>query len=123
MTENWLVVKKSPSEPTTSSAKSTSSKASPSIITLCLLTVEPSFRCISLFTTTFIFLLKKKLEGGNYSTEMSVSSSMNITSAFGFPLVNCDGVMNWMGLSISVDDCFPVAFVVDLSSEISVITL
>jgi hypothetical protein len=40
---------------------------------------------------------------------------MNTTSAFGFPLVNCNGVMNWMGLSISVDDCFPTAFVVDLS--------
>jgi hypothetical protein len=40
---------------------------------------------------------------------------MNTTSAFGFPLVNCNGVMNWMGLSISVDDYFPAVFVVDLS--------
>jgi hypothetical protein len=44
---------------------------------------------------------------------------MNISSAFGFPLVNCNGVMNWIGLAISVDDCFPAAFVVDLSGEIS----
>jgi hypothetical protein len=40
---------------------------------------------------------------------------MNTTSSFGFPLVNCNGVMNWTGLSISVDDYFLTTFVVDLS--------
>jgi hypothetical protein len=44
---------------------------------------------------------------------------MNISSAFGFPQVNCSGVMNWIGLPILVDDCFPTAFVVDLSGEIN----
>jgi hypothetical protein len=107
MTEKLVSYCKIPSEPTTYSTKSTSSKASPSIITLCLLTTEPSFRCFYLFTTTFLFLLKNKLEGGNSSTEMGVRSSMNITSAFGFPLVNCNGVMNWMGLPISVDESGP----------------
>jgi hypothetical protein len=37
---------------------------------------------------------------------------MNIISAFGFPLVNCNSVMNWMGLSISVNDYFLAASVV-----------
>jgi hypothetical protein len=40
---------------------------------------------------------------------------MNTTSTFGFPLVNCNGVMKWTGLPILVDDCFLVSFVVDLS--------
>jgi hypothetical protein len=92
---------------------SNSSEASPSIITLCILTVEPSFWCIYLFTTTFLFLLKNKLEGGNSSTEMGARSSMNITSAFGFPLVNFNDVMNWMGLPILVNDNFQAASIVD----------
>jgi hypothetical protein len=40
---------------------------------------------------------------------------MNIISAFGFPLVNCNGVMNWMGLPISVNDYFLAVSVVDSS--------
>jgi hypothetical protein len=40
---------------------------------------------------------------------------MNTTYSFGLSLVNCNGVMNRMGLSISVDNCFLTAFVVDLS--------
>jgi hypothetical protein len=106
LTENWLVVAKAPSDPATYSTNSTSSKDSPSIITMCLLIIEPSFWCISLFTTAFLFLLKNKLEGRNSSTEMGVRSYMNITSAFGFPLVNCNGVVNWMGFSISMDGFF-----------------
>jgi hypothetical protein len=102
--------------PTTYVEKSSSAKACPSNSTLCLLKVAPSLWCVSLFTTTFLFLLKKKSEGGISSIDMGVRSSMNITSACAFPLVNCNGVTNWMGLPISMDDCFSTAFLVDLTS-------
>jgi hypothetical protein len=56
-------------------------------------------------------LLKKKSLGGNSSTEIGVRSSLNIVPASGFPLVDCKGVTNGMGLSISMDVCFMVASV------------
>jgi hypothetical protein len=41
---------------------------------------------------------------------------MNITFTFGFPLVNCNYVVKWMGLPILVNDSFMAAYVVDSSS-------
>jgi hypothetical protein len=40
---------------------------------------------------------------------------MNNRSAFGFPLANWNGVTNWTRMSISMDNYFLTAFVVDLS--------
>jgi hypothetical protein len=40
---------------------------------------------------------------------------MNIISAFGFPLVNCNSAMKWMGMLISVNDYFLAASIVDSS--------
>jgi hypothetical protein len=42
---------------------------------------------------------------------------MNIASALGFPLVNCNGVKDSMGLPFFVDNCFLVPSIVNLSGE------
>jgi hypothetical protein len=42
---------------------------------------------------------------------------MRIASVLEFPLVNCNGVITSMGLSISVDNYFPASSVVDFSGE------
>ena len=47
---------------------------------------------------------------------------MSITFVLGFPLVDCIDVTIWMGLPISVDNCFPVSAIVDLSGEDSVLS-
>jgi hypothetical protein len=60
------------------------------------------------------FLSKKNSLGGNSSTEMGVSSSLKIHPASGFPFVNCKGVIEAMGLSISLNDCFGIASVAGL---------
>jgi hypothetical protein len=106
-----------PKELATFVAKSSSSKLFPSNNILCLLTISPSLWCIYFFTTTFLFLLKNKSAGGISLVGIGVRSPMNITSALGFPLVNCNGVIASMGLSIFVDHFFPVPSVFDLSGE------
>jgi len=42
---------------------------------------------------------------------MGVSSSLKIHPTSGFPFVNCKGVIEAMGLPISLDDCFKIASV------------
>jgi hypothetical protein len=58
-------------------------------------------------------LLKKKLEGGIYLEKIGVRSFMNTTSTLRFPLLKCKGVIDWIGLPISVDDYFPVVSIAD----------
>jgi hypothetical protein len=60
---------------------------------------------------TFLFLLQKKSLGGNSSTKIGVRYSLNIVPSSGFPLVDCKGVMDRMGLSIYLDVCFMAASV------------
>jgi hypothetical protein len=62
----------------------------------------------------FLFLSKKNLLGGSSSTKMGVNSSLKIQPAWGFPFVNCKGVIIAIGLLISLDGCFRVTFVTDL---------
>jgi hypothetical protein len=61
-----------------------------------------------------LFLLKKKFEGGISSAAIGVRSSMNMTSTFGFPWLDCKGVNDLIGLPISVDGCCPAVLVADL---------
>jgi hypothetical protein len=60
---------------------------------------------------TFLFLLKMKSLGGNSYIEIGVKSSLDIIYGLGFPLVDCKGVMDGMGLPISLDACFRIASV------------
>ena len=50
--------------------------------------------------------------------EIGVRSSLNNTSVSGFPFVNCKGVMDWMGLLISlvIISGFP-SFLLETSSS------
>jgi hypothetical protein len=76
---------------------------------LYFLVVAPTFWYVSHFTTAFLFLLKKKSLGGNYSIEIGVKSFLNIIPALGFPFVDCKGVTDGMGLPISLDACVMIA--------------
>jgi hypothetical protein len=112
-----LAIAKSPKEPATYVEKSLSSIFCTFNNTLFFLTIAPSFWCIYLFTTTLLFLLKKKSVGVIYSIGICMISPMSITSALGFPMVNCNGVIDSMGLSIYVDNYFSYPYIVDLSCE------
>jgi hypothetical protein len=63
---------------------------------------------------SLLFLLKKKSEGDISFAEIGVRSSINMTSTFGFPLLDCKGVNDIMGISISVDGCCYVVLVAGL---------
>jgi hypothetical protein len=58
----------------------------------------------------FLFLLKKKSEGGISSGEMGVRSSTKTTSELRFLKLDCRGVNDVMGVPISVDFCCSVVF-------------
>ena len=58
----------------------------------------------------FHFLLKKKSEGGISSGEMGVRSSTKTISKLGFLKMDCKGVINVIGVAISVDYCCSVVF-------------
>jgi hypothetical protein len=67
------------------------------------LTNVPSFKCISCFTTTFLFLLKKTSEEGISSIEIGVRSLMYIALRWGVPKLECKGVNVVIGLPNSVN--------------------
>ena len=58
----------------------------------------------------FLFLLKKKSEGGISSGEMGVRPSTKKISELGFPRLNCRGVNDVMGVPISIDCFYSVVF-------------
>jgi hypothetical protein len=103
-------VAKAPNEPATYFMNSVSSRSFLSYTILCLLVITPYFWCDSLFMMAFLFLLKKKSEGGISSSEMGVRSLTKIISELGFPRLDCRGVNDVMGVPISVDYCCSVVF-------------
>jgi hypothetical protein len=58
----------------------------------------------------FLFLLKKKSEGGISLSEMGVRSLTKIILEVGFPKLDCRGVSDVMGEAISVECCYSMVF-------------